>query len=63
MTWQLFIVYGITWAGAGGVHVATYPSEESCYRALSTMRVNDSPVAESAQKKTVIAYCKPKEPK
>ena len=60
MMWELFICLGITWAGCGGYQTATYPSEESCYRALAAMRTGDQPVAESGKKRNTIAYCKPK---
>lgn len=63
MTWELIIFMGITWAGSGSVSIASYPSEESCYRALAAIRSNDSPVAESGQKKSMVAYCRPLEKK
>lgn len=60
-TWVLVVIYGISAWGAGGHSFGNYPDEASCYRALAALRVNDSPVAESKEKKTMIAFCRPKE--
>ena len=59
--WVLVIHAGISAWGTGTFSSGEYLSEESCYRALSAMRFNDQPVAESREKKSAFAYCKPKE--
>ena len=63
MNWILIICAGISWAGCGNQMVTTYPSEESCYRALKAMRVVDQPIGESEKKRSMYAYCAPKEAK
>jgi hypothetical protein len=60
MIWTLSICFGITWAGCAGWINTEYPSEESCYRALAAIRVNDSPMAESDKKRSMVATCGPK---
>ena len=63
MIWTLSIYMALTWAGPGSVRIIDFPSEESCYRALSAMRINDSAIAEAKEKKSVVAFCSPKEKK
>jgi len=57
--WTLVISIGVTWAGCGAQQWATYPSEDSCYRALREMKTGDQPIAESKNKRNTIAYCRP----
>jgi len=57
--WELAICIGVTWAGCGSWQIEKYPSEESCYRALSAMRTGDQPIAESSNKRNTVAYCRP----
>lgn len=59
MIWFLSICAAASGWGCGMSHTIRFPSEESCYRALSAIRMNDQPVAESGQKRTVVAYCFP----
>ncbi len=59
MIWVLTIVYGITWAGAGGAMHHEFPSEDSCYRALKEMKIAGAPI-ESQNRRDTIAYCRPK---
>lgn len=61
--WTLIVCIGVTWAGCGSTHWATYPSEDSCYRALKEMKTGDQPVAESGKKRNTIAYCRPTDKK
>lgn len=60
-TWTLVIMAGITGWGNGAVSFGTYPSEESCYRALAAIRAADQPVRESDKKGSWIAYCRPEQ--
>jgi hypothetical protein len=63
MEWVLTICLGVSWAGCGSNQYRTYPSEDSCYRALDHMHVsNASPVAESENRRDVVAYCSPVQP-
>lgn len=59
--WKLVICAGITWAGCGTQNTGVFPTEDSCYRALAAIRVVDQPVAESDKKRSMFAYCKPKQ--
>lgn len=59
--WVLTIIWGISAWGAGGYTFGNYPDEASCYKALAAMRINDQPVAESREKKSMFAFCRPKE--
>jgi hypothetical protein len=54
MLWELYICFGLTWAGCAGSHVTSYPNEAACYRALDSMVRDD---------KRVVAYCRPKQDK
>lgn len=60
MIWELYVCFGITWAGCAGITTAEYPSEESCYRALAAMKTGDQPISESDKKRNTIALCRPK---
>jgi hypothetical protein len=58
-TWLMQVCIAASNWGCGMSHNIPFPSEESCYRALREMRMNDQPVAESNQKRTAVAYCYP----
>lgn len=58
MIWILHICIGATWAGCGSVRNEEYQSEDSCYRALASIRTGGEPF----DKRNIVAYCKPKQP-
>lgn len=55
--WVLIICAGISWAGCGIISKAEYPSEDSCYRALESMRFDVH--TESEKRRSAYAYCSP----
>ena len=59
--WTLTIYMALTWAGPGAVAQYDFPDATSCFQALNAMRLSDSPIAESKEKKSVVAVCHPKE--
>ena len=61
MIWTLIACIGVSWGGCGAAWISDYPSEESCYRALATMRFSDQPVGESGLKRSTVAHCRPKD--
>ncbi|MBV1929816.1 MAG: hypothetical protein KUG81_09945 [Gammaproteobacteria bacterium] len=60
-TWVLVIIYGISTWGAGGFTKADFPSEESCYKALESMKIKGVHQQGGEDDEQVIAYCKPKD--
>ena len=61
--WQLVICIGVSWGGCGSYQESTYPTEDSCYRALREMKTGDQPVSESGSKRNTVAFCRPIEAK
>lgn len=59
--WLLHICIGVSALGCGSGATHSFPNEQACQRSLKEMRVNDSPVAESSAKRSVVAYCVPKQ--
>lgn len=58
--WVLVIIYGITGWGAGGIRYVDFPSEQSCYKALSTMKITGQNQKSGDDDEQTIVYCQPK---
>ena len=58
-TWILVVIYGITGWGAGGVSKAQFPTEESCYKALESMKITGQNQQAGEDDEQIFAYCKP----
>ena len=58
-TWILVIIYGISSWGAGGHRYIDFPDKESCYEALSAMRITGQNQASGEDDEQTIVYCKP----
>jgi len=59
--WELIIIYGITWAGAGGQRTNQMPDRETCFMALESAKLNVNGTLVTGQDgDVVIAYCRPK---
>jgi hypothetical protein len=61
-TWVLEACIGVSWGGCGRERHFLFPTEDSCYRALSAMQTGDQPVAESDKKRNTVAVCRPHKP-
>jgi len=60
--WELVIVYGITWAGAGGYYHSEMPDKETCFYALEQTKINiNGKYVAGEDTDVVIAFCRPKE--
>lgn len=58
--WELVVIFGITWAGAGGERHSQMPDKETCIMALNQMKINtNGHLATVSDADVVIAYCKP----
>lgn len=59
--WELVILYGISWAGAGGQKYETMPDKETCIQVLEVMKVQENgTLVTNGNGKQVIMYCRPK---
>jgi len=62
--WELVVLYGITWAGAGGGRVETMPDKQTCYEVLERLSVTKGGrYVEGEKGEIVISYCRPKQDK
>lgn len=60
--WILYVCFGITWAGCGGVNWTEFRSIEDCERALSKMHIaQNGQAVTGGNGRQVIAYCRPKD--
>ena len=55
--WVLQICIGISWLGCGEKMTAEFPTAETCYVALRTMKVTGP----AAVTPNAVAYCRPKD--
>lgn len=58
--WVLTICAAISWGGCGALHQMDMPDKKTCFESLREMRTNDQFIAESKNKRSLFAYCKPK---
>ena len=59
--WELIIIFGITWAGAGGSVTSNMPDKETCIMALDHAKINiNGTLATGQDGDVVIAFCRPK---
>ena len=58
---ELVVLYGINWAGAGGVTQSVMPDKETCIMALDHSKINISgKLATGQDSDVVIIFCRPK---
>ena len=57
--WVLVIIYGISSWGAGGARSIEFPNEDSCYKALSSMKITGQNQTSGDDDEQTIAYCQP----
>ena len=60
--WMLDVCTGVSWGGCGRHSNVPFPTEESCYRSLATLKTGDQPIAESETKRNTVAFCRPATP-
>ena len=59
--WELVIIFGISWAGAGGQRTNEMPDKQTCIMALDHAKININGSYATAQDgDVVIAFCRPK---
>ena len=61
MIWELVIIFGISWAGAGGQRHSDMPDKETCFMALESAKINiNGTLVTGENGDVVIAFCRPK---